>query len=220
MNAAHCFTIPYAWLPRLSQTTRDELLDSMLGSNLSRPTPATTDEEMRSFPVTLHQAAALIPSLDQATVRVLRRAAENYCPATRRGEIRLADVQELCGVKDHDAFVRAHLSPLERCLRSLTGNADAVLLIGDDSWDWINGVNDYAAVKYYIDDPAVLTLRQYFAMPNETAECARLKATNSVKTLRDRDDAPLAGHHPCGALGGFGTGDCDEWEWVRGWPTP
>jgi hypothetical protein len=136
----------------------------------ARSAGAANGDKTRSYPITAKQTGTLIPALSGDMAKVLRRVAENYSPETGRGEIYWADVQELCGVKDYDGFARGHLSRLTRHLRNIAGNSAAVLLVGDDSWDWVNGVNDDAAYKFYIDGPAILALRDYFAAHHELTD--------------------------------------------------
>jgi hypothetical protein len=49
-------------------------------------------------------------------------------------------------------------------------------------------------------------------------QCVRLKAMDTVKTVLEQDNVAPTEHGWCGSLGGFGTEELDEWEWVRRGP--
>jgi len=125
----------------------------------------------QSYPLTAAQAETLLqtqPRQVQKALHVLVKDSDGEL-----GSGRLQELIDATGYADPENLSQ-DFGALTQSLRSITGESQAWLINWDAaSWQWSETEQRYVDGEYYINGPAVKSLRQAFGEVYEPAEVAR-----------------------------------------------
>jgi len=124
-----------------------------------------------SYPLSPDQAETLLQTQSRQVQKALHVFVSNS--DGEKGIATLEQLVEATGYTDTEMLSR-DFGSLTQSLRSVTGESQAWLINWDPgSWEWSESEQRYTSGEYYINGPAVFSLRQAFGEVYEPAEVAR-----------------------------------------------
>jgi len=169
------FVIDESHLRALTPSARHEILRLVRG-DLESLKKRLADIEWYadrgiSYPLSSEQAESLLQTqsreLQKALHVFVRNSDEDMGSAT------LQELMEATGYKDPERLGH-DFGALTQSLRNITGESQAWLINWDAAtWEWSESEKRYVSGEYYINGPAVFSLRQAFGEVYEPVEVAR-----------------------------------------------
>ena len=158
------FIVDDGHLQRLSPAARRELLQ-VLADDAEEVRARYAHREwqpdgIHSYPLNVEEAHLLLNGMPEPARSIMRIFAENF-----DGERGFASFKELLDVTGHTKVenISRQLAWIELRARTVTGNADAWLVTWRSSdWKWDEKKQAYTRGKYFINGPAVESLREVF----------------------------------------------------------
>ncbi len=169
------FVIDESHLRALTPSARHELL-RLVRKDLDSLKGRLADIEWypdrgQSYPLTPAQAETLLHTQSRKVQKALHVFVKNS-----DGEMGIGTLQELVEATGYSnpEKLSQDFGALTQSLRSITGESQAWLINWDAAtWEWSESEQRYVDGEYFINGPAVFSLRQAFGEVYEPAELAR-----------------------------------------------